>query len=179
MMNNKIVIALIILLLAGNLAISFWSLQSQPKIAYVRSADLVEGYLGMQEARKQYQEKQQEWKANLDTLERTLKAAVKYYEQTQMDKPEKRQQEDKINRLQTGYQQYRQNVQELAAKEDEKMTRGVYNQVSTFVRDYAEKNGYHLIIGANHTSNVLYGEGNYDLTDEVLAALNQHYKGEI
>ena len=50
------------------------------KTVYVDSNKLVNGYKGMQDAKKAYQQKATQWKANVDTLTSELQAAIMKYE---------------------------------------------------------------------------------------------------
>src|SRR5882724_7211121 len=52
----------------------------QLHIVYVDSAELVNGYKGMQAARKVYQQKASTWKANVDTLASEVQKQIMQYE---------------------------------------------------------------------------------------------------
>src|SRR5688572_10469046 len=52
------------------------------RIAYVDSAKLINGYQGMIDARKVYQQKATGWQANIDTLAKEVQQRITDYEKT-------------------------------------------------------------------------------------------------
>jgi len=63
---NQYLNTLLILLLGG---ITFYNYSKTPKLAYIQSNTLVNEFKGMKEARMRYQQQEQQWQANLDTLQ--------------------------------------------------------------------------------------------------------------
>jgi outer membrane protein len=57
-----------------------WFLNSCDRMVYVDSNKLVNGYKYMQDAKKAYQQKATQWKANVDTLTSELQAVIMKYE---------------------------------------------------------------------------------------------------
>lgn len=151
---------------------------SQQKIGFVRSSELVDGYLGMREARNQYQNKSQQWQANVDTLEQDFKKTMHrfQFELAGLSATERRQKEVTLKRMQENLYQYTSSVRENARKEDEKMTQGVLNQINAFVQDYGKRNGFDIVLGTTLSGSLLYGKKQLDITDEVLRELNKSYR---
>lgn len=50
------------------------------------------------------------------------------------------------------------------------------NGVKKFIKDYGKKNGYSYIYGTGDAATVLYAEDKYDITKEIVKALNEKYK---
>jgi outer membrane protein len=48
--------------------------------------------------------------------------------------------------------------------------------VKKFIKEYGKKNGYSYIYGTGDAATVLYAEDKYDITKEVVKALNDKYK---
>ena len=48
--------------------------------------------------------------------------------------------------------------------------------VKKFIKDYGKKNGYSYIYGTGDAASILYAEDKYDITKEVVKALNDKYK---
>jgi len=157
-----------------------WSKFSKPKIAYVRTGKLINEYLGMKEANEAYQKKIAMWEANIDSLRDTLQEAINKYKKDSINlmEKEKYKQKSYIMQLQQGLLQYSNAVNEKIAKEEEKMTLGVLNQVNSYIEKYGRENGYNIIFGTTATGNVLYGDEALDITENVLKGLNRSYKGE-
>ncbi len=48
--------------------------------------------------------------------------------------------------------------------------------VKKFIKEYGKKNGYSYIYGTGDAATVLYAEDKYDITKEIIKALNDKYK---
>jgi outer membrane protein len=60
-------------------------------------------------------------------------------------------------------------------EKDLEITQKVLNQINSFVKVYAQKNGYKLIIGTTEDGNLMYADETLDITDDVLSELNIKY----
>lgn len=152
----------------------------QPKIAYIRSSELVYGYLGMQDAHRKYEEKSKIWKTNTDTLQQEFQRELDQYKQTEakLSKAEKEKTERSLEAKKQNIIRYMQSVTAQAKEQDEKITQAVLNQVNSFIEEYGKAHEYKIILGTTLSGNLLYGEDGIDITKEVLDALNKNYNGE-
>ena len=175
--SNKIIIGLAIVFATG-LFFCIYKLNNQPTIAYVRSSDLIYKYEGMKEAQKKFEEKNKAWKANFDTLKVDFDRSLSKYQSDYptLDAKQKEEREKILSMQEGNLQKYNQNLSQNAKKEETEMTEGVLNQINAFVEEYAKKHGYSLVIGTTNSGNLLYGEQKYDITDELLSAINEDYK---
>jgi len=179
-MIKRITNTAILLGVLCSICISLWAKLSAPKIAYIKSAELVNEYIGMREAIEMFQNKQKEWKTNLITLQKELEKSIADYQRDSLNLSD----EQRINRkvtilkLREDMIRYSNVVNEKAAEEDNKMTQGVLNQINSFVEKYSKQNGYSVIFGTTASGNLMYAEEYMDITDEVLDALNKDYKGQ-
>nr|WP_295929041.1 OmpH family outer membrane protein [uncultured Dyadobacter sp.] len=165
------------MMVISTICISFLC-SSQQKIGFVRSSELVDGYLGMREARNQYQNKSQQWQANVDTLEQDFRKSMHrfQFELAGLSATERRQKEVTLKRMQDNLFQYTSSVRENARMEDEKMTQGVLNQINSFVQEYGKRQGFDIVLGTTLSGSLLYGEKQLDITEEVLRELNKAYR---
>lgn len=76
-----------------------------------------------------------------------------------------------------------QNLQETEAKltkqlmdEQQKMSEQLRDTINTFLREFNRDNRYEMIISNTANDNVLQAKDSYDITDEVVKALNERYK---
>lgn len=152
----------------------------QPRIAFVRSDELVYGYTGMKEAHENFQKKVQQWQANQKILEDDYQIAVTKYKKAEnaLSVNEKRSEEARITGMQQNIEQYSNNIANLMKEEDTKMTQSVLNQINSFIQDFAIKNGYDMVMGTTNSGNLLYGGKKFDITDQVLKELNGYYSGQ-
>lgn len=173
-LRNILAVFISILALIG----SGYAYFTQPKIAYVKSQDLVYGYVGMQEAHEKLKAKKISWEANVDTLENRFRRAITNYQTNTLNysAEQKIQVENRLRQQEQQLMAYKQTIADKTKEEDEKLTKGVLNQINSFVEAYGEKNGYDLIIGTTNSGNLLYGKITYDKTNEILEQLNKNYQ---
>lgn len=173
--KDIIIIALILL----NLGLVFWVKLSVPKLAYVRSVDLVEKYAGMEEGRQLFQTKKNSWQYTVDSLKRKFENQVEVLNKTKSDlsKIELIEKEQILKNSQQEYYEFVQGIEDKAAQEDQRITQSVLNQINSFLEQYGKENSYTVILGTTMDGTLLYGDNLIDITDEVLIELNKNYNG--
>lgn len=179
-MKIQILNLVLIVLLALGLGYFIYSQNNDTKIAYIRSVYLVENYEGTKEAYADYQRKVMEWQANADTLKKSYQAQFASYKEgeSSLSKMELERAQKKLLLERDKVQQYQQAIEIKSQEEDQKITEGLFKQIDAYVKEYAEQNGYDLIIGVGTDGNLLYGGESYDITEEVLDAINRNYNGK-
>ncbi len=149
---------------------------SRPKIAYVRSLELVYGYNGMKKAHELFKEQTHEWQSNIDTLKIRYQNHVQELEGIPASSGERKLKQQEVERMHKELVNYTTIIQEQAQSKEREQTQAVLNQVNSFVQQYAKDKGYDLILGTDGEGSIIYGKEAYDITDQVLAALNSDYK---
>jgi len=152
----------------------------QPRVAFVRSSELVYKYGGMRQAQEQYQGKESRWRQEVDSLEQEYRAALGRYVDQRKELPrlERNAAEESLRYKKASLDEYKARVQQRAANEDKELTQGVLNQINSFVEKYGKEHGYDIILGTTTTGNLLFGDSGFDITEEVLNSLNQQYIAE-
>lgn len=150
------------------------------KVVYVDSAKLLNGYEGMINARKAFQQKSEAWKANIDTLTNEVKISIMDYEKGQatMSIKERQLSQELIKSKQQQLNQYQQAINAQAQQEDKKITSDVILQVNAYLKKYGEQKGYTIIFAATDYGNIAYANDKLDVTDELLEGLNKEFKGQ-
>jgi outer membrane protein len=179
---NKIsnIVVIICLILLAYLLIDKFTNSNVTKIGVVQMDKLVYEFKGMKEATNRYSEKMKSWNGKSDSLERKLK---ELYNQIRLDSLGKDQL--KLDRdikifmiFKQSYMEYVQNVQANAEKEDKEMTLGVVNQVNEYIKDFAKKEGFDLILTNNQQQSVGYAKDALEVTSKVLEYANNQYDGK-
>ncbi len=182
-MNKRIIhllpiLALVLSVFALSISILvFISKNRSLKIGYVRSQDLVYNYSGMKEAQNKFKQKQEKWQANKLSLESDFQKELEKFKKESEGLSEKEKQKSQLHlrQMQENIKKYEQSLLQLAEEQDTKMTEGVLNQVNSFIEKYGIKNDYDLILGTTTSGSILYGRKIYDITDEILEAMNAAY----
>lgn len=164
-------------LIASCAALALTILDPTDEIVFVDAQKLVNEYLGMQDARKEFEAKTQVWKANLDTLRREAESTIRQYEATRekLSARERNLMEELIQSRQEQFLNYQQVISEKIQKEDQELTGKVLATVNTYMKDYGRTRGYRIIMAATQYGNIVYAEEHTDITDDVLEGLNLAY----
>jgi len=185
MSNAKLKLLIISNLITGVIAIAALVMvviqkKHCPQIAYVNNAKVLSEFQGVKESTSQYQAMMQLSQANLDTLEREVDREIALYQKVASTIPprERALREQIIGQKKENYFNYKQAIDEKLQKEDERLTAAVLNQIDSYLLEYGESHPYDFIVGINEQGNLLYGRDENDITDEVLAGLNNTYAGE-
>ena len=177
-MNKNVGIVLIASGFVVVIALLLWIKFTTPRIAYVRSGKIVEGYFGMKESRKQFENRVVEWQSNIDTLTNNFQKNLNTYnhEVTKLSETEKKRRENLLEMEQAKVEQYQQAIEKKAEDEEKKMLQGALNQINSYIEDYAASHGYDMVFGVTLSGNILYGKESIDITEEILNGINKAYK---
>jgi outer membrane protein len=161
------------------LLIALWLFFKADRVVYVDSAKLVNGYKGMEVARKEFQKKTAVWKSNVDTLVKEIQQEIVKFEKQsgKMTSKEKELTKQLIQTKQQQLAEYQRATNEKAGQEDNQMTKKVLDEINAYIKDYGKNHQYKIILAASN-GNIAYAEEALDVTDEVLAGLNKNYSGK-
>ena len=178
-MNNfkvvlfSVVVSLFLIITSLVIYKNFFSVQ----VRYIKTAELVDKYAGMKEAKDLYSQKMSGWQSNIDTLENDYRrSAIKFEaEKNKLGASEKVAQQQSLLKQESNIRAYVEQIEKLAQEEDNKMTLSVINQINQFIEEYSKKKGYDVVLGTNASGTLLYGNNDLDITQEILSELNNYY----
>lgn len=160
-----------IILLVGISAISC----NQEKTAYVENDKVADEYYKLENMRNRYDQRQQQLKKEVDSLAAPFQKMYQEYMQQRESMSDSKRQETE--------QQLRQMQQKIRSKQNQQgrkiqQERGeesdsLVNVMEEKIAEYAKKNGYTYIFGSNQSSNILYGDEEKNITDDVIKMLNE------
>jgi len=147
------------------------------KVAYIESGKLLDGYKGMQDARKAFEAKAKRWEAQNQTMVQGFQTAVQQYQKQgeSMTAEQRAATEQKLGAQQQQVAMSQQKLQQQAQEEEAKMTQNVLGRLNKQVEKYGKANGYRLILIAAPSGTIAYGRKDLDITPQVLKYLNQEY----
>jgi outer membrane protein len=150
------------------------------KVAYVESGKLLDGYKGMQDARKAFEAKAKRWEAQNKTMVQGFQAAVQQYQKQgeSMTAEQRAATEQKLGAQQQQVAMSQQKLQEQAQEEEAKMTQNVLERLNKQIEKYGKAHGYRLILIAAPSGTIAYGRKDLDITPQVLKYLNQEYSSK-
>ena len=178
------VAALFVIVLGGKKkcdtpAVALENTEAMP-IAYLNVDSLLVNYTFAQEANEKLMKKQEDARLKLNTKARTLQSEMADFQRKlennaflSRERAEKEQQ-----RL----LQKQQELQELEAKltedimiENQKLNMQLADTLTNFLKEFNADGRYHVILSNNAKDNVLMAAESYNITNEVINALNTRY----
>ncbi|RED24908.1 periplasmic chaperone for outer membrane proteins Skp [Flavobacterium cutihirudinis] len=174
MKKALVIIALSILVVSCNKATEV----KEVKTAYVDTSVLMKEYTEAKDLEAKYKAQAEEKGRQLQAeITRFKQDAANFQSQAQANGQQWAQQkgaELQKREQQLGYAQQAlsQQLQQESGAEMDSLVSGV----KKFIKDYGKKNGYSYIYGTGDAATILYAEDKYDITKEVVKALNEKYQ---
>lgn len=148
------------------------------KTAYVDTDKLMEKYQKAIDIESKYKIKSEEMGRELDTEARKFQAdyesasrqaQTKGPQWAQQKGMELQQREQELNIKQ---QSMLKEIQTASGTEMDSLV----SEMKTFIKDYGKKKEYDYVYGTGAVATILYAKDSYDITDELIKALNESYK---
>ena len=150
---------------------------SKSKSGFVDTQKLFEEYTEMTEVQDKYNKLSEEIRGELQPKIQAFQIKVDLYQKNaqSMSPSERQVKEQELGALQQEIQQMQQARGGQIQQESQAAIDSVISKVRKFIDTYGEENGYDFIYGKNESGNVLYGNKELDITDDILKALNTSY----
>jgi len=158
-----------IALLAVVAATGLWL--TRPSVAYIDSARLMRQYDGAIAVRQQLQDKQREWRGNVQTLRAETSALGEQLTQASLSPQDIEATRDSLQASQRRLARYQRAVEQKAQSMQKELMQPVYDQLNADLRRFGKQNGYDLIFGTVSGGNILYAKEATDITDAFLASI--------
>ena len=148
------------------------------KTAYVDTSELMKEYTEAKDLEAKYKSKSEEKGKQLEAeINRFKQEAANFQAQAQANGQAWAQQkgaELQKREQQLGYAQQAL-AQELQAESGKEMD-SLVSGVKKFIKAYGKEKGYAYIYGTGDAASILYAEDKFDITKEIIKALNNKYK---
>jgi outer membrane protein len=148
------------------------------KTAYVDTSELMKEYTEAKDLEAKYKAQADEKGRQLEAeINRFKQEAANFQSQAQANGQAWAQQkgaelQKREQQLGLAQQQLSQQLQQESGKEMDSLVSGV----KKFIKSYGKEKGYSYIFGTGDVASVLYAEDKYDITKELIKALNEKYK---
>ncbi len=149
------------------------------KTGFVRSQELVYQFDGMIDAMEKFEQEQNEWTQNIETLKNDYQTSVDNYNNSRpnLSEEEMMQQENLLQHQYNNVAKYAQEMEITLIERETEILEGVLNQVNAFSESFATENELDLLITTAESGTILYGDPGLDYTDELLESINNQYNG--
>ena len=150
-------------------------------VAYLNIDSLLVNYTFAQEVNEKLMKKQEDARLKLNTKARTLQNEMADFQRKLENNAFlSRERAEREQQRLLGKQQ---ELQELEAKltediliENQKLNAQLADTLNNFLAEFNADGRYHMILSNNAKDNVLQAAPSYDITNEVIAALNARYE---
>jgi outer membrane protein len=140
------------------------------KIGYIESSVLMKKYPAAVKARQEFDQKTEEWKKNIQTLETELNQLNQdmVAHASKWSRAELAQREETMKKKQQDYARYRNAINDKAQQTENDIFQPVYTDINAKISEFGKAKGYDIIFGTVAGGNILYGDKAVDLTDRFL-----------
>lgn len=160
-------ILMLILLLGGLIGWSLGSRQSN-KVAYIQTAKVFAEF-----------QMTQELDAKLDNTRQARQTIIENLNLRMQAMQSRRAPLDSLDAIRRELSHRQDQFSEDNAFQSEQYTDQIWTQLNQYLQDYCETEGVTYLFGANGTGNLMGADQSYDLTDEVIAFVNQKYQNKL
>lgn len=150
------------------------------KIAYINSDSVLKYYDYLKVNRDQLEAKTKKMDQDLQNRTQGLRNEIAAYQRnvSAMTLGQARAAEEDLGKKQQNLQMYQQSLQQQLMQEEAKLNKELYDRITKFLKDYGNEKGLQVVFKFDPTSDVLYGGQSLDITQDVIAGLNQSYQSE-
>ncbi|WP_031426863.1 OmpH family outer membrane protein [Flavimarina sp. Hel_I_48] len=168
-------------ILGGILLASTFLSCNQQKTAYVNTEKIVKEYKTMANTQDKYAKMNDALMAELEQKAKAYQTQVEEYQKNQgsMSSSQREKAEQDLMSQRQQLQQEQQMRGRQIQQESQAAIDSIIKEVKDEVKSYGESNGYDFIYGQNDAGSIMYGKEEYDVTEEVIAALNKDTKDSI
>jgi outer membrane protein len=161
----------------GTSVIAVYQIKRDGELAYVHTGKLLNSYNGMKIAREAYQKRISAWKANIDSLDISLKKQLEDYDAhaNKFTARERMLSQELIRTKEKQLMDYRKAIEVQMQQADAELTTQVVGEVNLFLKKYGERKGYKIVMAATEYGNIAYADEGLDITDDVIRELNKEY----
>ena len=148
------------------------------KTAYIDTSELMKEYTEAKDVEAKYKTKAEEKGRQLEAeINRFKQEAAGFQAQAQANGQAKKKKkgaelQKKEQQLSYAQQALSQELQQESGKEMDSLVSGV----KKFIKSYGKEKGYAYIYGTGDAASILYAEDKFDITKEIIKALNDKYK---
>ncbi len=166
---------------SGSTAISTEKTNLTGTIVYVNSDSLLNNYEYFKEIKSKFEGKSKTAEADLKDKGAAFQREVAAYQQgaKDMSADQRAQTEQRLARKQQELQTYQQNAGAALQNEEAAENEKLYDKVAEYLKKHAKDKGYKMVLTySKGNSAILFADESLDVTKEVIAGLNEAYKGE-
>lgn len=145
---------------------------------YVNGDSLLEKYEYFKKAKKDFEIKSTRTENEIKSRQSSLEREFAAYQQSAgtMTAEQRAKAEETLLRKEQSLRQYSEDAAMKFQEEQNKFNEELFDKVAAFLKDYCKDKNYKIVLNYTKGTTILYADESLDITDEVLAGLNEEYK---
>jgi outer membrane protein len=149
-------------------------------IAYILTDSIVKNYDFLKDNQVIMEAKTKQMRSDYSNRAQSLQNDITAYQRNRANLTigqDQALQED-LAKKQQNLQMYEQSLSQQLMNEEQKLTKELYDRITTFLKKYSEENGLQVVLKFDTSSDVLFGSPGLDITRVVMEKLNEEYNVE-
>ncbi len=147
------------------------------KLGFIDSERIFAEFHGTKDAQAEFNSQVEQWNKELDAKKQELQKMQQDYENQSLilSEPKRREREEEIQKKRSELDAFTQEIwgpTGKVSKRNEELTRPIVDKIREVLTNIGQSEGYSIIFDATD-GNVVYANDAFDLTDRVLAILNE------
>lgn len=150
------------------------------KLAYINSDSVLKYYDYFKVSREKIETKGMQLDRDLKARATSLQGEFESYQRSvnSLTIGQARAVEEDLTKKRQNLQLYQENLSQQMQLDQEKMTKELYDKVTSFLRKYGEENNLQIVFKYDATSDVLFASDSMDISTTVVKGLNEAYRLE-
>lgn len=150
------------------------------KMAYINSDSVLKYYDYFKVSREKLEAKGMQLDKDLKARATGLQGEFESYQRSvnSMTIGQARAVEEDLTKKRQNLQLYQESLSQQMAVDQERMTKELYDKVTSYLRKYGEENNLEIVFKYDATSDVLFASDSMDISSTVVKGLNESYRME-
>lgn len=150
------------------------------QMAYINSDSVLKYYDYFKVSREKLETKGKQLDQDLKSRATSLQGEFESYQRNvnSMTIGQARAVEEDLTKKRQNLQLYQESLSQQMLADQEKMTKELYDKVTTFLRKYGQEHGVQIVFKYDASSDVLFAGDSLDISKDVVKGLNEAYRLE-
>jgi Outer membrane protein len=164
----------------GEMASSENATPSNLKVAFINSDTVLKYYDYFKMTKDKLESKGKKLDQDLQARAQSLQNDISAYQRNlgSMTIGQAKAVEEDLGKKQQNLRLYQQSLEQELVNEQAKINNELYGKVTDYLKKYGSENGLEVVLKYDPSSDLLYGSGALDITQQVIKGLNESYKAE-
>lgn len=147
------------------------------KLAFIKTDSVINKYEYFKTKSEEITEKGKRFEGELQSRARGFEQEVSNFQQSAstMTMNQARAKEEELVKKEQNLMTYRNNLMQELSADEAGLYNDVYEKIQTYMKSFAEENGYTMVLSYTRGGAVWYANDAIDVTDQVIEGLNKSY----